>query len=151
MAIDPDISWRPLRIEEAVQKAAQPLIERGLATEGRGASEREIIAAERRLGRPLPDDVRFFYRHVTPVPESPLLGGGFVGFQPIGDAGLTWLDDPDLREERLWVCPSADCWLDGWQTARLLVIGYRFRGLVVVVRWFIKSADRHNRVDRSRR
>jgi hypothetical protein len=124
MAIDPNISWRFLTIEEAVNNVVQPLIERGLATERRGASEKEIIAAEGRLGRPLPDDLRFFFLHVTPVPESPLLGGGFVGFQPIGDPDLTWLDDPDLREEKLWVCPSADCWLDGWQTARLLVVGY---------------------------
>jgi hypothetical protein len=119
-----DPTWRSLTIDEALAKIAEPLITRGLATKGRGASKREIAAAEKRLGRPLPVEVRVFYEHVTPVPECTQFGGGSVGFQPIGDADLNWLDDPIVREEKLWVGPQGDCWLDGWSTARLLVIGY---------------------------
>jgi hypothetical protein len=124
MAIDLSIPWRSLTIEQAIAKIAEPLIERGLATKERGASEAAIIAAEKRLGGPLPVDVRAFYRHVTPVPECPAFGFGSVGFQPISDPDLTWLDDPLLREEILWVLPPGECWLEGWRTARLLVIGY---------------------------
>jgi hypothetical protein len=113
-----------LTIDEAISKVAEPLVTRGLATKGLGSSEKEIAAAEKRLGCSLPDDVRAFHRHVTPVPECTEFGGGSVGFQPIGDSDLTWLNDLSLREEKLWVGPQGDCWLDGWSTARLLVIGY---------------------------
>ena len=119
-----DAPWRSLTIEKALAQVVEPLIKRGLATKGRGASEKAISAAEKRLGCPLPDDVRAFYRSVTPVPECTEFGGGSVGFQPVGDPDLTWLDDPQLREEKLWVGPSGECWLEGWATARLLVIGY---------------------------
>lgn len=124
MRPDPTLSWHSLTIEQAVTQAAEPLVRRGLATRGRGSSEKAITAAETRLGGPLPHELRVFHRHVTPVAECPALGGGSVGFQPIGDPDLTWLDDPDLREEKLWVGPQGKCWLDGWEAARLLVIGY---------------------------
>jgi hypothetical protein len=119
-----DVTWRSLTIDEALSKTAEPLITRGLATKVRGSSKSEIVSAEKRLGRPLPDDVSVFYERVTPVPECTQFGGGSVGFQPIGDADFTWLDDPIVREEKLWVGPQSDCWLDGWSRARLLVIGY---------------------------
>jgi hypothetical protein len=113
-----------LTIETAVTQVAEPLVKRGLATKARGASEKAITAAQKRLGRPLPDELRAFYRKVTPVPECTQFGGGSVGFQPVGDPDLMWLDDPQVREEKLWVVPSGECWLKGWTTARLLVIGY---------------------------
>jgi hypothetical protein len=119
-----DAPWRSLTIEAAVAQVAEPLIKRGLATKGRAASDKEMDAADKRLGRPLHADMRVFYRHVRPVPECTQFGGGSIGFQPIGDADLTWLDDRELRHEMLWVGPNGECWLKGWTTARLLVIGY---------------------------
>jgi hypothetical protein len=124
MPIEPKPFWRSLNIEEALDLAAKPLIARGLATKGRGASEKKIRAADKRIGRPLPDELKAFYRRVTPVSQCTSFGFGSVGFQPIEDFDLTWLDDPELRQNKLWVIPSSDCWLDGWETARLLVIGY---------------------------
>src|SRR5262249_13913286 len=104
MPKNPDAPWRSLTIQKAVAQGAEPLVRRGLATKGRGASEKAISSAEKRL-RPLPDDARVFYRNVTPVPECTEFGSGSVGFQPIGDPDLTWLDDPQLRQEKLWVGP----------------------------------------------
>jgi len=124
MRIDATPAWRTVTIEETMQKVAGPLVKRGLATKDRGSSAKAISAAEKRLDRPLPDDMRTFYRHVTPLPECTQFGGGSVGFQPIGDLDLTWLDEPSLREEKLWVGPQGECWLDGWDNAHLLVIGY---------------------------
>jgi SMI1 / KNR4 family (SUKH-1) len=124
MTIGPAMPWRSVTIEEVLDQAAEPLVKRGLATPQRGASEKAIQAADKRLGRPLPDELRAFYRRVTPVPECPAFGLGSVGFQPVEDPDLTWLDDPELREEKLWVVPLGKCWLKGWAKARLLVIGY---------------------------
>jgi hypothetical protein len=140
MPIDP--TWRSLTIDEALSNVAKPLVTRGLATKVRGSSEKEIAAAEKRLGEPLPAELRAFYRHVSPVPECTEFGGGSVGFQPIGDSDLTWLDDPGLREDKLWVGPQGDCWLDGWITARLLVIGYTEFG-----DWLLWSAGLSGRSD----
>jgi hypothetical protein len=137
-----DPTWRSLTIDDALSKVAEPLVIRGLATKDRGSSTREILAAEKRLDRPLPKDLRVFYEHVTPVPECTSFGGGSVGFQPIGDADLTWLDDPVVREEKLWVGPRGDCWLDGWGTAHLLVIGYTEFG-----DWLLWSAGLLGRPD----
>lgn len=116
--------WRSLTIQEALDKVAEPLILHGLAGEERGFSDADIAKANETLDRPLPAELQAFYRRVTPVWSSPELGGGFVGFQPLTDPDLTWLDDQDVRDEKLWVIPPGECWLRGWQTARLLVIGY---------------------------
>src|SRR5262249_48144502 len=82
-------------------------------------------AANKRLGRPLPPELAAFYRRVTPVSECPEEWIS-VGFQPLNDRDLTWLDNPRLRKKELWVCPPEEgwCWLEGWPTARLLIIGY---------------------------
>src|SRR5690349_14501753 len=106
MTTDPTLAWRSMTIEEVISKVAEPLVARGLATKKRGSSENEIASAEKRLAHPLPGDLRAFYRHVTPVPECPEFGAGSVGFQPVGDADLTWLDDPRIRKEKLWVGPQ---------------------------------------------
>ncbi|MFO0863465.1 MAG: hypothetical protein U0744_02185 [Gemmataceae bacterium] len=58
------------------------------------------------------------------MPECTQFGGGSIGFQPLGDPDLEWLEDSTAREEKLWVGPNEDCWLEGWNEARLLVIGY---------------------------
>jgi hypothetical protein len=124
VAMNPNFPWRSMTIEQALDVAVEPLIKRGLATANRGDFERKITAADERLARPLPGDLRTFYRRVAPVSQCPELGGGSVGFQPISDPDLTWLDDRQMRQEKLWVAPSGDCWLAGWETAQLLVIGY---------------------------
>jgi hypothetical protein len=121
MASDPTKIWRSMTIEKALDLVAEPLIGRGLATEDRGYSEKAIKAANKRLGRPLPPELAAFYRRVTPVSKCPEEWIS-VGFQPLN--GLTRLDNPQLRKKVLWVCPPEDCWLEGWPTARLLVIGY---------------------------
>ncbi len=107
MATDHSMSWRSLTIDEALDKVAEPLIERGLATKDRGVSEKAIDAADKRLGHRLPDELRAFYRRVTPVSQCPDFGFGSVGFQPVSGPELTSLDDPQLRAEKLWVASKA--------------------------------------------
>jgi hypothetical protein len=122
---NPLIGWRNVSIDQVLDRCAGDLIERGLATSRRGFTTSELEAVDRRLGRPMPDELRAFYRRVTPVPHWPDPEYGLIAFQPPDDEGLTWLDDPTLRAEKLWVAPPAgECWLAGWGDARLLAIGY---------------------------
>ena len=78
----------------------KPLIGRGLTTEDRGYSEKAIKTAEKRLA-PLPPELSAFFRRVTPVSECPEEWIS-VGFQPLNDPDLTWLDNPRLRKKKLW-------------------------------------------------
>jgi hypothetical protein len=115
--------WRFSRLEDALDEVPDALVEGGLATEQRGVSEAVLAAVDARLGRPIPDDLRQFYRRVTPVPTCPYKESGFVGFQPADDADLRWIGPHELKSE-LWTTPYEHNWLKGWQSAYVLVFGY---------------------------
>jgi len=117
-------AWRGVSIEQAVDRCADGLVMRGLATETHGYSAAVLSAADRRLGRPMPAELRAFYSRINPVSECPDPEYGLVGFQPPDDDDLTWLDDPMVRENKLWVMQDEACWIDGWADAKLLIIGY---------------------------
>jgi len=122
----PDLNWRSLSIETAVENVADRLVDRGLAQKKAGVSEAVLRKAEARLGRELPQELRVFYSRVAPVTTCPDdVEGGFVGFQPLEDPDLAWLDDPGLRKEKLWTMGDTPA---GWDCARILLIGYTASG-----------------------
>jgi hypothetical protein len=115
--------WRYSTLEDSVEEAADALVKGGLATEQRGASESVLTAADARLGRPIPEDLRYFYRRVTPVSSCPFKEFGFVGFRPADDPDLQWIT-PQALKSKLGTTPYEHNWLKGWQAAHVLVFGY---------------------------
>lgn len=116
--------WRGVGITDAVRRCETAMIERGLATSAKGYPSSVLSETDRRLVRPMPPELRELYSRVTPVPQCPEPEYGLVALQPADDPDLMWLDAPEARAARLWVCPASECWLIGWTEARLLLIGY---------------------------
>lgn len=124
MEKDVGATWRGVTVEQAVNRCAEALIDRGLATKQRGYSANVLSAVNRRLGRPMPPDLHAFYANVTPVGHFPEPEYGLVCFQPADDLNIKWLDDPTLRDGHLNVGAEEECWLEGWAQSRPLVFGY---------------------------
>jgi hypothetical protein len=116
-------SWLSARIDKVLDPLVDRLIERGLAQKRGGISESALKKVDERLGFPLPEELRSFYRRVSPVTKCPPDAlYGFVGFQPAEDPDLRWLDGAEGDEKYTWTL--AESLPVGWQDAHVLVIGY---------------------------
>src|SRR6185503_12472481 len=77
-------------MDEALGVAVPVLVSLGAAEPGGGYSAVEIVQAEQRLGRPLPGEVREFYRAVRPAVRSTADDRKQFRFYPLDAVGLTW-------------------------------------------------------------
>src|SRR5688500_15422495 len=103
--------WRTDSSLAAVLATSRPSLEKNrIIAKGGGHSDAELDAAEQRLGRPLPSDVREFYGMIRPV-------------------ALDWLDDDAPGEfgfyqlEDFQCLPLAEETLPDWDNAEVLLIG----------------------------
>lgn len=83
--------WRRYRdMGEALAVAVPVLVSLGVVEPGGGCSAVEVAAAEHRLGRPLPGEVREFYRAVRPRDLFAADNRNEFGFYPLDSKELTW-------------------------------------------------------------
>lgn len=95
--------WRrDHEIGEALAVAAPVLVSLGVAEPGGGYSAMEIAAAEQRLGRPVPGDVREFYRAVKPTK--------MFDADDRKEFGFYRLDAPELAWRSMEQADPADDW-----------------------------------------
>lgn len=116
--------WHDVPIDQALDRCAEKLIDRGFATPQRGYSARYLDKIDQALTRPMPRELRTLYTRVTPVDEYPPHAHyGWIGL--LTPDQISWFDDADARADKLWmVGDQATCWLAGWAKAALLAVGY---------------------------
>jgi hypothetical protein len=83
--------WRVTGDFAQIVNLARPvLVGLGVVSADGGASESEIAAAEARMGRPLPGDVRAFHAAMRPMELFERGSRREFGFYPLGSAEFVW-------------------------------------------------------------
>jgi hypothetical protein len=125
------IFWLTDTLEQVLTDAAKFFAEADLSQKASPRSKspqaftaEEIKAAESRLGRALPDDLREFYKRIRPVSECPDPDYGVVGIQPLDDDDLQWLDSQESRARVFDLLGESVDLIPGLDKADILLIGY---------------------------
>lgn len=100
----PVYPWRTNQSLEQVLADARPaLVSLGaIEPTAAGCSDAEITAAERWMGRPVPEEVRHFYRAVRPTDVFEPGTRKEFGFYPLGAEELEWRPLDDLKPAEDW-------------------------------------------------
>jgi hypothetical protein len=96
--------WRTQRnIEDTLADARDVLAALGIVEPTGGCTDAEIADAEKRMRRPLPDDVREFYCKMRPTPLFADNTNKEFGFFTIGSDELIWRSMEGAEPPELWV------------------------------------------------
>jgi hypothetical protein len=92
---------------EALAVAGPVLVSLGVIESGGGYSAVEVAAAEHRLGRPLPGEVREFYRAVRPSKWAGQADRKAFGFYPLDSVAIGWIWSESAEPPAEWARASA--------------------------------------------
>jgi hypothetical protein len=96
--------WRaPKDLVTVLVEVRPVLTSLGVVAESGGCSEPEIVAAEQRLSRPFPDDVRAFYGAMRPTELFTAGERKEFGFYTIGSKELMWKSMEGAEPAEDWV------------------------------------------------
>lgn len=98
----PKYPWRDCADLGMVLASVKPIFASLLSVESSGGhSDLEIISAERRIGTPLPEAIREFYRAMRPTPIFNPPQREF-GFYPLNSTELAWHSMQGAEPEEAW-------------------------------------------------